>query len=94
MNSMPYFVYVLSNATDDELYKGFTENLEYRLRDHNSGYSLFTSTKGGWQYIGIFEFESKKQALIFEKKIKKWNRRSLDLLLKSESNLVDKYSVG
>jgi len=39
-----YYVYVLKSEVDGRLYKGLTENLEIRLKQHNSGKSK--STKG------------------------------------------------
>ncbi len=85
---MPYYVYVLANTTDDELYKGFSENPEQRLRQHNEAQTKFTATKKNWTIIGLFLFDTKKEALVFERKIKKWNRRSLDKLIASQENLA------
>ena len=48
---MGYFVYILKNATDAELYKGFSENPYERLIYHNLGKSTFTSTKKSWEFI-------------------------------------------
>jgi len=91
---MFYFVYILSNSTDLELYKGYTQNLGQRIIDHNRGNSQFTSVKKNWKYIAIFEFINKSDALIFEKRIKRLNRRSIDLLIASDQNVISKYSVG
>tara|TARA_R110000787_G_scaffold70646_6_gene157031 strand:- start:910 stop:1158 length:249 start_codon:yes stop_codon:yes gene_type:complete len=32
-----FFVYVIESQRDLRLYKGFTENLEKRLKEHNAG---------------------------------------------------------
>jgi putative endonuclease len=61
------------------------------LEQHNAGESKFTSTKIPWYFVGIYEFEDKKSALIFEKKIKKWNRDSINNLLKSSQNIIVKF---
>ena len=85
---MPFYVYIAANTTDDELYKGFSENPFKRIEEHNSGSAQFTSTKTNWNLIFIKEFELKKDALSFEKKIKRWNRRSLMRLIESDQNLL------
>jgi len=87
---MGYFVYILKNATDNELYKGFSENPFERLIYHNLGKSKFTSTKHSWELIFLKEFPSKTEALIFERRIKKWNRRSLNQLIESLENTIQK----
>jgi putative endonuclease len=91
---MAFYVYILANDTDDELYKGFSENPEQRLREHNSGTSQFTSTKKGWHFVFLKMFDTKKEALIYERKIKKLNRRSLKKLIDSTENILPKGSAG
>jgi putative endonuclease len=87
---MYYYVYILANSIDTDLYKGFSENPLERLRQHNEGSSTFTATKKDWRIIGLFQFGSKREALVFERKIKKWNRRSLDKLIASPNNIANK----
>ena len=87
---MGYFVYILKNATDAELYKGFSENPYERLIYHNLGKSTFTSTKKSWEFIFLKEFPNKTEALKFERRIKKWNRRSLYKLIESSENSLQK----
>jgi putative endonuclease len=83
---MSFFVYIIANATDSDLYKGFTENPALRLQQHNNGKAQFTSTKTSWHFVFLKAFNSKKDALVYEKKIKKLNRKSLDRLINSEEN--------
>ena len=40
-----YWVYIIENASGI-YYKGYTENLEKRINEHNSGESRYTSGKG------------------------------------------------
>jgi putative endonuclease len=91
---MPFFVYIIANQTDSELYKGFTENPEQRLAYHNAGESKFTSTKQDWYFVFLKAHELKKEALIDEKRIKKLNSRSLLKLINSEENILGKGSIG
>lgn len=37
MDEKPYFVYVLLSQKDGNFYTGYTENIEKRLNEHNSG---------------------------------------------------------
>ena len=87
---MGYFVYILKNATDTDLYKGFSENPYERLIYHNLGKSTFTSSKKSWEFIFLKEFPNKSEALKFERRIKKWNRRSLYKLIESSENSLQK----
>ncbi len=88
---MGYFVYILKNATDAELYKGFSENPYERLIYHNLGKSTFTSSKKSWEFIFLKEFPSKAEALKFERRVLKCNRRSLKSL--KGSNLDNQDSI-
>jgi len=88
---MPFYVYILANTDDNRLYKGFTENPSIRLQQHNNKESSFTSTKSGWYFVCVIEFDNKKEGLIFEKKIKRWNRSSIENLIYSKRNIADKF---
>ena len=79
---MDYFVYILYSASLDAYYKGFTENLEQRLSDHLAGKSTFTSQSKDWIYVYQNVFQTKKEALIEEKRLKKLNRLSIEKLIK------------
>jgi len=44
-----YYVYILQSDSDSEhFYTGFTEDLESRLKSHNSGHSPHTSKYKPW----------------------------------------------
>jgi putative endonuclease len=85
-----FYVYIIASPTSTILYKGFSTNPFNRLVAHNSNLSNFTSSVGNsdWQFVFIKSFHTKKEALIFEKKIKKWNRDSLDRLINSSDNQI------
>ncbi|WP_424281408.1 GIY-YIG nuclease family protein [Eudoraea sp.] len=40
---LPYCIYVLQSQRDLLLYRGFTTNLEQRIRNHNAGKTRSTS---------------------------------------------------
>ncbi|MCB2222434.1 MAG: GIY-YIG nuclease family protein [Bacteroidetes bacterium] len=43
-----YYVYVLKSQVDGRLYKGFTNNLERRIKEHNSGKHKSTKAFKPW----------------------------------------------
>lgn len=83
-----YFVYIIYCPTQDLYYKGYTENLSRRQMEHNEGFSRYTSTKGPWTLVYQKMFETKREALIEEKRIKKLNRESV-LRLIANQNMDD-----
>ena len=84
---MSWLVYILQSEVDGENYKGVTQNIEKRLLEHNSGESKFTSTKAPWKLVYTKAYELKRDALIEEKRIKKLNRKSLELLISKNAAL-------
>jgi len=67
---MKYFVYIIFSSKLNKYYTGFTENLEIRIAQHNSGISTFTSKGIPWELIYFFEVNSINDARILEKEIK------------------------
>ncbi len=66
-----YYVYIIqSEKYHKQFYTGFTESIEDRLEDHNSGKSPHTSKFRPWKLIYYCAFEDKKKALDFEKYLK------------------------
>jgi len=88
---MPYYVYIIQSLKDDTFYKGFTENPTNRLAQHNAGEMNYTSKKIPWKLISLLFFETKKEALIAEKKLKKYDRSRLITLINSPKNRLKEY---
>ena len=66
-----YFVYIIQSIKyPSELYKGFTRNLDDRMRRHNSGKERYTAKYKPWKLVFYCAFENKKTALAFEKYLK------------------------
>ena len=65
-----YYVYILKSLKDESLYFGSTENLKKRLNEHNTGKSIYSTTKKPYKLIWYCAFQNKTQALIFEKYLK------------------------
>jgi len=65
-----FYAYILKCSTDSTLYKGHTDNIEKRLKEHNSGKSDYTSRKGPWEIVYFEEFQTRKEAIRREKYFK------------------------
>ena len=66
-----FHVYIIFSKTLNVYYKGYTSDIKNRLDYHNSGRSPYTSRSNYWLLVFHVEFETKKEALIEEKRIKK-----------------------
>ena len=80
---MIYYVYILYSSKLDIYYKGFSTNIQQRLEYHLNGKSLFTSQVKDWVLVYKKAFETKKEALIEEKRLKKLNRTSIEKIINS-----------
>ena len=65
-----YYVYILQSEKDKKRYTGFTENLDRRLIEHNSGLVKSTRFRKPLKLIYFEEFENKVDAMKREKEIK------------------------
>jgi len=66
-----YYVYILQSLKTQRYYCGQTHNLEDRITRHNAGRSKSTAKEKPWKIIKIIEVESRSEAVILERKIKK-----------------------
>ena len=64
-----YYTYILENNSG-RLYIGQTNNLEDRLKRHNENRSAYTKSKGLWKLIYKKQFDSRAEAMQFEKYLK------------------------
>ncbi len=67
---MKYFVYIIFSSKLNKYYTGFTENLEVRLEQHNSGKSTFTAKGIPWVMVYNLAVNSANEARQLEKIIK------------------------
>ncbi|WP_288096397.1 GIY-YIG nuclease family protein, partial [Hydrotalea sp.] len=75
------------SLVDGDWYKGITENYLNRLEQHNRGESAFTSKKMPWRLIFVQAFETKRDALIQERKLKRCNKKYLQWLIAQPVNI-------
>jgi len=72
-----YYVYILqSKLITDRFYTGFTENVENRLKDHNSGKDAHTSKYKPWSIKTAIAFTDRQKALDFERYLKTQSGRA------------------
>lgn len=65
-----YVVYVLKSLKTGKRYVGQTSNLEKRLKDHNSGLSVYTKNRGPWKLVFQEDYNSRSEAMLREKYLK------------------------
>ncbi|MBM3401129.1 MAG: GIY-YIG nuclease family protein [Bacteroidetes bacterium] len=83
---MSFYVYIIKSLADQSYYKGFTENPIIRLERHNNGESEYTKNKLPWDLVYLECFEQKKDALIREKRLKKYSHQQIEQLIISGRN--------
>ena len=88
---MGYFVYIIQSDLDHSYYKGFSENPQERIVYHNLGKSRYTATKLPWHMVYIEEMDTKRDALIREKSLKKYSHSQIISLIHSSKNILTKF---
>ncbi len=86
---MQYFVYMLSsvNSNKKKTYVGYTNNIENRLKKHNSNKGAKATRGYKWKVIYLKKFLSKSEAMRHEYKLKKNKKeRLLIFQLKTKKN--------
>jgi putative endonuclease len=79
-----YFVYVLKSETDNNLYVGYTHNLEQRLEQHNDGNVYSTKRRRPLNLIYYEACLNQQDATHREKYLKtSWGKRYLKTRLKN-----------
>ena len=84
---MAFHLYILYSATKEGYYIGHTgDNLNERLRKHNSHHKGFTGKFNDWKIAYNEVFETKEQAYAREREIKAWKskKRITELIAGSE----------
>jgi putative endonuclease len=79
-----YYVYVIESQKNLDLYKGFTLDINNRIKQHNSG--LVTATKNfrPWRLVYCEVFLHKQDAIDREKYLKgSWGRKFLKEVIKN-----------
>ena len=84
-----YYVYIIESQQSGIFYKGSTSDYNRRLTEHNENINTYTKEKGPWKLIFVQEFETKSQALLKEKKLKRCNKDYLRWLIEQPVNILN-----
>jgi len=73
-----FYIYALISQLNSHLYIGQTNNIERRMKQHNSGKVLSTKAFIPYKMIYLEEFKERNSAVLREKKLKTaWGRKFL-----------------
>lgn len=79
-----YYIYVLESQKNFDLYKGFSADINRRLKEHNNGLVESTKNDRPWKLVYCEIFIHKKDAVNREKYLKgSWGRKFLKDVLKN-----------
>ena len=84
-----YYVYMLESFSNGDYYKGSSEDYIKRLDEHNRGESQYTRSKRPWKLVFVQVFETKREALIREKQLKRCNKEYLKWLINQPINILN-----
>jgi putative endonuclease len=72
-----FYVYILQSTNNaDKFYTGFTENLQKRLKDHNSGKNPHTVKYKPWHIKTAVAFSDRDREADFERYLKSSSGRA------------------
>jgi len=66
-----FYVYAIESEAEKRIYIGHTNNIDNRLKYHNSGYVKSTLKDIPWRIVALEKTESKDQARWIERSLKK-----------------------
>ncbi|MFA6272348.1 MAG: GIY-YIG nuclease family protein [Patescibacteria group bacterium] len=87
-----YYVYIIQSKKDGRLYKGFTSDLENRLKEHKEGKPKSTKSFRPWKLVYYEVFVDKKDALREELFLKSGKGKST--LKEKLKNYMERYPRG
>jgi putative endonuclease len=83
-----HFVYIIHSVSHDIYYRGYSTQPKKRLQQHNENESRYTKAKGPWALVFIQFLFTKRQALIRERRLKKYSKAQIKQLLDSPKNEI------
>ena len=70
-----FYTYIIYSKTADRYYIGMSATPEDRLKKHRNKSKGFTNIAQDWEIVYLKPFDSKVEALDFERKIKSWKSK-------------------
>ena len=81
-----FFVYILTNKSNEVLYIGVTSNLPQRIAEHRLGIKSGFASRYKTYHLVYFEpHDSIEAAITREKQMKKWYRKWKDELIEAKN---------
>ena len=81
-----YYVYILTNKSNEVLYIGVTNNLSRRMCEHkNEEVEGFTRRYHLHKLVFFEEFSDINDAIACEKRLKRWTRAKKNALIESKN---------
>jgi len=90
--SNKYYVYIITNHTNNVYYTGVTNNLQRRIYEHKTGIvdNSFSKKYHLYKLIWFEEFNSPNEAIVIEKRVKDMRReKKLKLIKEKNPNFND-----
>jgi len=86
MNKHIYFVYIMANSNNRSIYIGITNDIKRRVAEHQSNLKQGFSWKYNTHKLVYFEkFDYVSDAILKEKRMKKWNREWKNNLINKDN---------
>ena len=87
-----YYLYIV-RSSDDRLYIGITENLNQRIKQHQSGNgAMYTKNFFGARLVYFEKYKRRIEVESREKQIKRWTRAKKEALIKRDFILLQQLS--
>lgn len=84
-----FYTYIIENEAG-LYYKGSTSDYLKRLKQHNDGLTAYTKNKGPWKLVFVQSFETRAEAVLLEKRLKRCNKDYLNWLIRQPVNILDR----
>ena len=81
-----YYVYVIANE-EGNTYTGFTNDLERRLKEHNSAENRGHTKNDKWHYVYYEAYLVKEDAVLREKRLKSHGQSKRQLKIRIKHSL-------
>ena len=88
-----YFVYILK-CSDGSYYTGITNDLDRRVAEHNEGNdtNAFVYKRRPVKLVWYTSYGDVRNAIALEKKLKGWNKRKKEALIRGDFNALPNLS--
>ena len=85
-NRMEFYTYILQSEKDGSFYIGYSQDVEERLKKHNSANTGYSSRKKPWKLVYFESFPTKSEAISRELFLKRQkNKAFYESLIKGSS---------